>query len=62
MGETFSYEIDYSNNVLKVGINGEFKTLSTYSLDAPESYFKAGNYNQGDSPTDVHFYSLTAEH
>jgi len=58
----FTYEIDYSNNVLSVSINGKKTTLDTFSLDAPPSYFKAGNYNQGDSPSDVHFFAISAEH
>jgi Alginate lyase len=66
LGQQFSYEIEYSGNVLKVAINNNFTTLSTYDLDAPASYFKAGNYNQStsssSSPSDVHFYALTIEH
>ncbi|KAJ9300240.1 CAZyme family PL7 [Paecilomyces variotii] len=59
---TFSYEIQYESNVLSVSINGgAAKTFSTYSLDAPESYFKLGNYNQGDSPSDVHF-TISTQH
>jgi hypothetical protein len=62
LGTQFSYELEYYDNELKVAINGNFKTLSTYSLDAPNSYFKAGNYDQGSSAADVHFYSLTIQH
>jgi hypothetical protein len=66
MGKTFTYEIEYYNNTLKVAINGSFKTLSTYSLDAPLSYFKAGNYNQSSGSntgaSDVHFLALTVAH
>ena len=62
VGTQFSYEIEYYDNQLKVAINGSFHTLDTYSLDAPLSYFKAGNYNQGSSPSDVHFYALTIQH
>ena len=62
LGQQFSYEIEYSGNVLKVAINGVFTTLSTYSLDAPPSYFKAGNYDQGSNASDVHFYALTIQH
>ncbi|KAL1856147.1 hypothetical protein Plec18167_000230 [Paecilomyces lecythidis] len=60
---TFSYEIQYESNVLSVSINGgAAKTFSTYSLDAPASYFKVGNYNQGDSPSDVHFLAISTQH
>jgi hypothetical protein len=62
VGTQFSYEIEYYDNELKVAINGNFITLDTYSLDAPLSYFKAGNYNQGSSASDVHFYALTIQH
>jgi hypothetical protein len=63
VGTTFSYEIVYENNVLSVSINGgSARTLSTYSLDAPTSYFKAGNYNQGSDPSDVHFFSISISH
>lgn len=59
----FSYSIAYESNVLSVSINGgSAQVLSTYSLDAPTSYFKVGNYNQGDDPSDVHFFSIDVEH
>jgi hypothetical protein len=62
-GQTFSYEIRYESNVLSVSINsGPFTVLSTYQLDAPLSYFKAGNYNQGNSRSEVHFFSISATH
>ncbi|KAF2799925.1 polysaccharide lyase family 7 protein [Melanomma pulvis-pyrius CBS 109.77] len=60
---TFTYEIRYEQSKLKVAINGgDFKTLSTGSLKAPLSYFKVGNYNQGDSPSKVQFYSIDVQH
>ncbi|KAF2093516.1 polysaccharide lyase family 7 protein [Rhizodiscina lignyota] len=63
VGTTFTYELSYQSNVLSISINGgAAKTLSTYSLDAPPSYFKVGNYNQGSSASDVHFFSITVEH
>ena len=62
VGSTFTYEIVYESNQLSVAINGDSKTLDTFDLDAPPSYFKAGNYNQGDSASDVHFFSITVEH
>lgn len=63
VGETFTYSINYSNNVLSVSINdGDTQTLSTYSLDAPLSYFKVGNYNQGSSASDIHFFSISVSH
>jgi len=62
LGQQFTYEIEYYGGVLKVAINGSFTTLSTFSLDSPASYFKAGNYDQGSNASDVHFYALTIEH
>ncbi len=62
VGTQFTYEIEYNANVLKVAINGSFQTLSTFSLDAPKSYFKAGNYGQHPIASDVHFLALTIEH
>src|ERR1700761_3372750 len=62
LGQQFSYELEYYDNQLKVAINGNFKTLSTYSLNAPKSYFKAGNYDQGTTASDVHFFALTIQH
>merc|ERR1712137_179702 len=61
VGNKFSYEIRYENNVLQVAINGNFRTLSTYQLDAPPSYFKAGNYNQGSSSSDTHFFIINVQ-
>jgi hypothetical protein len=62
-GSTFTYEIRYENSELSVGINdGEFMTLSTGSIEAPNSYFKVGNYNQGDSESEVHFFSIDVTH
>ncbi|OAQ59929.1 alginate lyase 2 [Pochonia chlamydosporia 170] len=62
-GQRFTYEIRYEGNKLSVSINGgAFKTLSTYDLNAPKSYFKAGNYNQHDVPTTVQFYKIQTSH
>ncbi|KID93815.1 alginate lyase, partial [Metarhizium majus ARSEF 297] len=62
-GQRLSYEIRYEGNRLSVSINGgAFKMLSTHDLDAPRSYFKAGNYNQGEGPTTVQFYKIQTSH
>jgi len=58
----FTYEIEYYTGLLKVAINGNFTTLSTYSLNNPLSYFKAGCYDQGSTLADVHFLALTIQH
>lgn len=63
LGTKFSYTIAYESNKLSVSINGEAeKTFSTYSLDAPLSYFKAGNYNQGSDASEIHFFDIKTEH
>ncbi|ETI27026.1 hypothetical protein G647_10125 [Cladophialophora carrionii CBS 160.54] len=63
VGQTFSYEIRYESNVLSVSLNGGApRELDTYELNSPPSYFKVGNYNQGDSPSDVHFFSIDVQH
>ena len=63
IGERFSYEIRYEGGKLSVSIDGgERKELGTGGLQGPKSYFKAGNYNQGDSPSEVHFYSIDIRH
>ncbi|KAF2478034.1 alginate lyase 2 [Lindgomyces ingoldianus] len=61
--QTFTYEIRYEGGKLSVGINGEvFKTLGTGGLESPKSYFKVGNYNQGDSASSVRFLSIDVAH
>ncbi|KAJ4303594.1 hypothetical protein N0V90_002493 [Kalmusia sp. IMI 367209] len=63
IGEKFEYEIRYEKGKLSVIIDGgEQQFLDTGSLQSPLSYFKAGNYNQGDSPSEVHFYSIDIQH
>ncbi|PQE18691.1 alginate lyase protein [Rutstroemia sp. NJR-2017a BBW] len=63
VGQQFSYEIAYEGGELSVAINGgAAKKLSTYSLNNPKSYFKAGNYNQGNSKSEVHFYAIDVKH
>ncbi|KAL2207493.1 concanavalin A-like lectin/glucanase [Sarocladium strictum] len=63
LGQKFSYEIRYENNVLSIRLNDDaFKTLSTYQLNAPKSFFKIGNYLQGNKPSTVRFYSIKVSH
>ncbi|CAI7567907.1 unnamed protein product [Penicillium pancosmium] len=58
VGKRFTYEIRYERDVLSVSINGQdFQKLNT-----PASYFKAGNYNQGNGPTEIHFFNITISH
>ncbi|KAF2102326.1 polysaccharide lyase family 7 protein [Rhizodiscina lignyota] len=63
VGGNFTYEIAYESNKLSVTLNDEpTKGLSTYQLNAPLSYFKVGNYNQGATLSDVHFFSIVVQH
>lgn len=69
VGTAFAYEIEWYQGQLKVAIgtdlnslSGHFTTLSTRNLGTPQSYFKAGCYNQGTGTADVHFTSLTIQH
>ena len=63
VGTKFSYTIAYEKGELSVAVNGgEKKVLSTYQLNSPPSYFKAGNYNQGDSASEVHFFGIEVKH
>ena len=62
-GQVFTYEIRYESNVLSLVINGGSpQTFSTYQLNAPRSYFKAGNYLQGTTPSSVHFFEIRVQH
>ena len=62
VGQPFTYALSYAKNVLSVTINGKSTVLDTFDLDAPQSFFKVGNYNQGDSASDVHFFSISVQH
>jgi Alginate lyase len=62
LGQRFTYMIAYENGSLKVTVANKTTTLDVQQLDNPESYFKVGNYNQGDSPSEVHVFSFQAQH
>ncbi|KAG4027418.1 hypothetical protein MFRU_030g00540 [Monilinia fructicola] len=63
VGSKFSYVIAYEGGKLSVSINGgTAKVLNTYELKNPKSYFKAGNYNQGNSKSEVHFFAIDVQH
>ncbi|KAF2152790.1 polysaccharide lyase family 7 protein [Myriangium duriaei CBS 260.36] len=63
VGSKFSYEIRYEGGKLSIGINGGAQeVVSQNELDNPLSYFKAGNYNQGSSASEVHFYTIEVQH
>lgn len=63
VGQRFTYEIRYESDQLSVSIDGgDFQNLDTFDLDSPDGYFKAGNYNQGEGATEVHFYAVEVTH
>ncbi|RAH41237.1 uncharacterized protein BO95DRAFT_507070, partial [Aspergillus brunneoviolaceus CBS 621.78] len=63
VGTSFTYEIRYESGQLSVAVNdGGFVQLSQYELANPNSYFKVGNYNQGDSYSEVRIQSITVTH
>ncbi|GIJ86631.1 hypothetical protein Asppvi_005523 [Aspergillus pseudoviridinutans] len=63
VGQRFTYEIRYEGGILSVSLNGQaFQKLDTFQLNNPDSYFKAGNYNQGNGPTEVHFFAIRVTH
>lgn len=63
LGRRFKYLIAYERNELSVSIDGGDKRIfSTYQLYAPGSYFKAGNYNHGETESEVHFFAIEVQH
>lgn len=63
VGKIFTFELRYENGALSIALNGgSFKNLNTYNLNAPPCYFKTGNYNQGDAPTEVAFHGIDITH
>ncbi|KAL2145711.1 hypothetical protein VTI28DRAFT_6406 [Corynascus sepedonium] len=62
VGTRFEYEIRWEKGTIQVGINGNMRVLSQNNLHNPPVYFKAGNYLQGSSPSEVRFYSLHVAH
>lgn len=63
VGTQFTYELSYSNSVLSATINGKKTTLDTGSW-SPDSYFKSGNYNQGNSAasSEVRIAAISVTH
>lgn len=63
VGDKFSYELKYQECKFSVKIGeGKEQVMSTGEVDCPKSYFKAGNYNQGDSMSEVRFYGVEVKH
>lgn len=63
VGVEFEYELKYQGGKLSVKIgDDEQRFVSTGKIDSPMSYLKAGNYNQGDSPSEMRFYKIDVRH
>ncbi|KAF2007814.1 polysaccharide lyase family 7 protein [Amniculicola lignicola CBS 123094] len=70
IGSVFDYEVRYENGSLQMRLTGagvtdgagKWQTFGTGSLRGPASYFKVGNYNQGDSPSEVWIYDIDIKH
>jgi hypothetical protein len=63
VGDKFEYEIKYQGGKLSVKIgDGKEQVMDTGKLDSPKSYFKVGNYNQGESPSEIRFYKIAIQH
>lgn len=63
VGKRFEYDLRYEGGNLTVQIDNEKKkVMSTGQLDSPNSYFKVGNYNQGNEPSEVLLYDIVVQH
>jgi hypothetical protein len=63
VGAKFDYVLKYEACKLSVKIgSGNEQVLGTGEINCPKSYFKVGNYNQGDSASEVHFYKISVQH
>jgi hypothetical protein len=63
VGTKFDYVLKYEACKLSVKIGtGSEQVLGTGDVGCPNSYFKVGNYNQGDSPSEVWFYKISVSH
>ena len=63
VGDTFQYQLSYEGGKFGVQIDGgEKQTMSTGELKSPKSYFKVGNYNQGNEPSEVVLHDVQIKH
>lgn len=62
LGEKFKYTLGYEKGALYVEIDGRKHVLSSYKLNNPRSYFKAGNYNQGEGASEIDFFDIQTKH
>jgi hypothetical protein len=63
-GKEFTYELSYTHDVLGVSVNGgALQTFPTSQLGNPKSYFKVGDYDQGQKVSaEVDVYSIKIVH
>jgi hypothetical protein len=63
VGQKFAYTLkfDKCKLIVKIGSGAE-QVMGTGKVGCPKSYFKVGNYNQGDSPSEVRFYKIDVHH
>lgn len=63
VGDTFQYQLSYEGGKLGVRIDGgEKQLMGTGELKSPKSYFKVGNYNQGNEPSEVVLHDVQIKH
>jgi hypothetical protein len=63
VGTKFDYVLKYEACKLSVKIgSASEQVLSTGNVGCPNSYFKVGNYNQGDSASEVWLYKIGVQH
>ena len=63
VGDTFQYQLSYEGGKLGVQIDGgEKQVMGTGELKSPKSYFKVGNYNQGNEPSEVVLHDVQIDH
>lgn len=63
VGQKVSSELKYEGCKLSIKIgHGKKQVMGTGTVGCPKSYFKAGNCNQGDSLSEVHFYKIDTQH
>jgi len=63
VGAKFEYELryDYGRLSLRIG-DSEERVIGTGKVGDPRCYFKVGNYNQGESASEVRFYKIDVHH
>lgn len=58
----FTYVLSFQSGKMYVSINGKKTDLPTFSWGTPKCYFKAGDYNQGNSASEVRISAIKVQH